>query len=152
VSGTSVSDAPPLEHLLDRREVRDLVGLAVADHHVRAPLEDRRHQPGDVGTRVLVVGVGVDDQVGAELEAGVEPGLEARREALVVGQTDDVVDAARARHVHRAVGGAVVYDEPLDGVDARDLARQVLERPGERLLLVEAGNLDDELHAARLVA
>ena len=46
---------------------------------------------------VLVVGVGVDDHVGAELEAGVEAGLEAGGQALVVRQPDDVVDAVLAR-------------------------------------------------------
>ena len=99
--------------------------------------------------RVLVVGVGVDDDVGAELEARVEPGLEAGGQALVVRQPDDVVDAVRARDLDRAVGRAVVDDEPLDLVEALDLARQVGERRGERLLLVEAGDLDDELHLAR---
>ena len=58
----------------------------------------------------------------------------------------DVVDAVGAGDLDRAVGGAVVDDEPLDDVDARDLAREVGERRRERGLLVEAGNLDDELH------
>ena len=60
--------------------------------------------------------------------AGVEPGLEGRRQALVVRQPDDVVDAVLARDLDGAVGGAVVDDEPLDRVDARDLAREVGER------------------------
>ena len=97
--------------------------------------------------RVLVVGVRVDDDVGAELQARVEARLEAGGKALVVRQLDDVVDAVLARHLDRAVGRAVVDDEPLDDVEARDLAREVGERRRERLLLVEAGDLDDELHA-----
>ena len=80
---------------------------------------------GDVGAVVLVVGVGVDDHVGAELERGVEAGLEAGREALVVGQPDDVVDAVLARDLDGAVGRAVVDDQPLDRVEAGDLAREV---------------------------
>ena len=95
---------------------------------------------------VLVVGVGVDDDVGAELQAGVEAGLEAGGQALVVGQPDDVVDAVLAGDLDGAVGRAVVDDEPLDGVEAVDLAREVGQRRRERLLLVEAGDLDDELH------
>ena len=71
------------------------------------------------GAVVLVVGVGVDDHVGAELQRRVEPGLEAGREALVVGQAHDVVDAVRARDRDVAVGRAVVDDQPLDGVEAR---------------------------------
>ena len=88
---------------------------------------------------VLVVGVGVDDDVGAELQAGVEPGLEARGQALVVREPDDVVDAVLARHLDGAVGRAVVDDEPLDDVEARDLAREVGERGGERRSSLKQG-------------
>ena len=80
-----------------------LVGVhpAVADHHVGLAAQDGRDQLGDVAALVLVVGVGVDDDVGAELEPGVEPRLEARRQALVVGQLDDVVDAVGPRDLDR---------------------------------------------------
>ena len=84
-----------------------------------SPREDRRDELGDVAAFVLVVGVGVDDHVGAELQAGVEAGLERGGEALVVGQPDDVVDAVRARDLDRPVGRAVVDDQPLDRVEAR---------------------------------
>ena len=61
-----------LQALLERREVLDLVGLAVADDHVGLAVEDRLDELGDVAAVVLVVGVGVDDHVGAELQARVE--------------------------------------------------------------------------------
>ena len=98
---------------------------------------------------VLVVGVGVDDDVGAELQRGVEARLEARGQALVVRQPDDVVDAVLAGDLDRAVGRAVVDDQPLDDVEAGDLAREVGQRRRERVLLVEARDLDDQLHRAR---
>ena len=72
-----------------------------------------------VRAAVLVVGIGVDDHVGAELQGRVDAGLEGGREALVVGQAHDVVDAVRARDRDRVVGRAVVDDEPLDLVEAR---------------------------------
>ena len=100
--------------------------------------------------RVLVVGVGVDDHVGAELQRGVDARLEAGREALVVGQPDEVVDAVRARDRDRLVGRAVVDDQPLDDVEAVDLARQLGERQRKLLCLVEAGDLDDQLHRLRV--
>ena len=130
----------------------DRLHLAVADDQVGLAAHDRRDQLRDVGRVVLVVGVGVDDHVRAQLQRRVEPGLEALREALVVGQPHDVVDAVRARDLDRAVGGAVVDHEPLDLVEALDRARKVGERDGERLLLVEAGNLDDQLHACAIGA
>ena len=134
VSGISVDDAwrttqdaEALQQLLDRREVLDRVDLAVADDHVRVTAENRRHELWDIRTLVLVVGVGVDDHVGAELEAGVEAGLEGRCQALVVGQADHVVDAGRARDLDRAVRRAVVDDQPFDGVESVDLAGQPAE-------------------------
>ena len=106
-----------------------VLDLAVADDHVGAAGEDRRDEPRDVGGPVLVVGVGVDDHVGAELQRGVDAGLEGGGEALVVGQPDDVVDAVGARDLDRAVGRAVVDDQPLDRVEALDLARQLARAP-----------------------
>jgi hypothetical protein len=61
-----------------------------------------------------------------------------------------VVDPVLARHLDGAVGGAVVDHEPLDRLDPLDLARKVGEGRRQSRLLVEAGDLDDELHAARV--
>ncbi len=138
---------PPFRH----REVLDGHDVAVADHHVGLAGHDGRHEGGDVRRRVLVVRVGVDHDVGAEFQRGVEPGLERRGEALVVGEPDDVVDAVPACHLDRGVGRAVVDDQPLHLVEPGDLARQVAERGGKLCLFVEAGDLDDEFHDVRWV-
>ena len=124
-SGTVVPDAcrttqlpSALEALLHEREVLDGHHVAVADDHVGvAARAIGRDEGGDVVGGVLVVGVGVDDHVGAELEAGVEAGLEGVGEALVVGELHDVVDAELPGDLDRAVGGAVVDDQPLDDVE-----------------------------------
>ena len=63
----------------------------------------------------------------------------------------DVIDAVRARDLRRAIGAAVVDDQPLDDVDAGHLARQLGKRDRERLGLVEARDLDDELLHASLL-
>ena len=115
--------AQPLQALFRAGEVLDLADLAVADDHVGLAGQDRRHQLGDVGAAVLVVGVGVDDDVGAELQAGVQPGLEAGGEALVVGQADDVLDPVLAGDLDGAVAGAVVDDQQLDRRRCRRSAR-----------------------------
>ena len=159
MSGTSVSDARRTTALPERwssflsgEKCSIWSRLAVADDHVGVALEDRADQLGDVRAEVLVVGVGVDDQVGAELQAGVEARLEARGEPLVVGEADDVVDAARARDLDGAVGRAVVDDSHSTWSTPGSSRGRSRERPGQRLLLVEAGDLDDQLHAAPSVA
>jgi hypothetical protein len=123
--------AEPLEALLQWREVVDLVGLAVADHHVGVAGEDRAHQLGDVAAEVLVVGVRVDDDVGAQLQRRVEPRLERGGQAPVVGEPHHVLDAVLARHLDRPVAGTVVDHQPLDLIDALDLARQIGQRGGK---------------------
>ena len=81
------------------------------------------------------------------LSAASRPAWKRGGEALVVGQADDVVDAVGLGDLDRAVRRAVVDDEPLDRVEALDLAREVGQRDREVLLLVLAGDLDDQLHA-----
>ena len=77
------------------------------------------------------------------------PGLEAGGEALVVREPDDVVDAVLARDLDRAVGRAVVDDQPLDRLEPRHLARKIAQRDREGVLLVQARDLDDQLHGGR---
>jgi hypothetical protein len=87
----------------------------------------------------LVVRVGVDDHVGAELEGRVDPGLEGNRQALVRVEADDVVDPALPSDPRRRVGGAVIDDQPLDGVEPLELTRQVAQSGRQNVFLVEAG-------------
>ncbi len=54
-----------LQPLLRARELRDALDRPLTDDHVGAG-EDRRDQVADAAAVVLVVGVGVDDDVGAE--------------------------------------------------------------------------------------
>jgi hypothetical protein len=126
--------------------VIDALHLPVPDHHVGAAGHDRFDQPRDVLRAVLVVRVGVDDHVGAELERRVEPSLEGRGQALVGGQPHQVVHTVPASHLDRSVGRPVVHDQPLDPIEPSYLARQLGKQPGEQLLFVETGDLDDQLH------
>ena len=135
-----------LEHLLGGGEVVDRGDIAVTDHHFGLAVEDRPHQQRHVGAAVLVVGVGVDDDVGAELQTGVETGLETGCQTAIVGQLDDVVDPALECHGDRFVGRSVVDHEELDLVDAVDLPGQVGKRRRQGFLLVQTGDLDDCLH------
>ena len=80
--------------------------------------QDGRDQQRDIVSVVLVVCVGVDDDVGAALEAGANAEHEAPRKALVGGESDDVVHAQLLRDLAGPVTAAVVDDQPLDDIDA----------------------------------
>ena len=134
-----------LEEPLGRPEMRQAMRRAVADHHLRLAGENGLHEAHDIFPTVLVVRVRVDDDVGPELEGGIEAGLEGPREAAVHGKPQQVGRARHARDFRRSVLGAVVDDQRLDRVESHDGARQRGERLAEMPLLVEARNLDDEL-------
>ena len=80
---------------------------------------------------VLVVGVGVDDHVRAELEAGVQAGLEgAARPLLLVSRTMWSTPWARATSTVSSFEPSSI-DQQLDLVEARDRARDLGERLGK---------------------
>ena len=131
--------AQALQHALRAWEVLDRPDLPIADDHVGPPRKDRLDEPLDVRGGVLVVGIRVDDDVRADLHGGVEAGVEPGGEALVAREPDDVVDAVGPGDLDRAIGGAVVDDEPLDRLEAGDLARQLSEGDREDLLSLRQG-------------
>jgi hypothetical protein len=57
-----------------------------------------------------------------------------------------VIDPALARNLGRAIRRSIVDHEPLDVVETLDVAREVGERPREYGLLVQAWDLNDQLH------
>ncbi len=95
----------------------DLKDGALADHHVGLPRENRLHELRNVGGLVLVVRVGVDDDIRAARETGLDARHERAREAEMRA-VDHMVHAEFLRDLRGAVGAAVVHDEPLDLVDA----------------------------------
>ncbi len=89
--------ADALQDTLRDAEVLEPRRIAVADHHVGVAAQDRLHERLDVTRVVLVVGVGVDDDVGAALERVIEAGGEGAREPLMIREADDLVDAVGER-------------------------------------------------------
>ena len=102
----------------------DLGNVSIANDDVRLAFQQRLEQRRDLAARVLVVGVGIDDEVRAPLERGVDAGGEGSREPFVAPQSNDMIDAGGARDVGRAVTRPVVDDEHLDDVDAGDGSRE----------------------------
>ena len=87
--------------LVDRPRTDDDVGL-VGQH--------RCCELGDVGTAVLVVCVGVDDDVGTQAQACIEAGHETHREAPIHRVAHHMVDTVLTSDFCRIVGRAVVDD------------------------------------------
>ena len=77
---------PPLQQFLEWREMFDIVNRSSPDDNLRLALEDRLDEPGDVFGAVLVVGVGIYNDVGSLTKAGLESGNERTCEPLVARQ------------------------------------------------------------------
>ena len=74
----------------------DHVHLAVADDDLCLAAQDRLDQVADAVLRVLVVAVGVDHDVRAELECALHAVVEGPAETAVAGVMDEVGDAVLA--------------------------------------------------------
>ncbi len=85
------------------------------------------------------VPVGVDHDVRAVSHGVVDPITRGSGQAYIAGVDHDVLDAVRARHLDRAVGGTVVDDEDIHRFHAWNLQWDGLQHQGQRFLLVMAG-------------
>ena len=57
------------------------------------------------------------------------------------------MDPVRTSDLDGSVAATVIDDDDLDGGDPRDLGRDACEDGGKCQLLVQTGDLDNELHA-----
>lgn len=135
-----------LESLLYGGELGVFDDGSVAYDDVGLIFEDGDDEFCDIGAAVLVIGVGIDEDVGSAGEGGLDAGGEGGGEAAIAAEGDDVLDAEAAGDFDGVVGGAIVDDLDFDGIDAWDGFGEVRNGFGEGFLFVEAGNLDDEFH------
>ena len=136
--------APFLEPPLEGGEVLQCGHPPVTHHDVGLAVHDGLDQTGDVLPAVLVIGVGINDDVGAQAERRLQAGGERRRQPLVLLQPDDVVGPCFPRHLGGAVGGAVVHHQHLYPVHPRQGTGQVAQGLGKGSFFIVGGNLDDE--------
>ena len=136
-----------LQQLLRAREVVDALDRTLPHHHLGGAGEHRRHEVGDRGAAVLVVGVGVDDHVGAEPQPCVEAGGERGRQPAIaiVARSRDRRRATCATSTVRSLLPSSITSHSTTSKPV-DLTGQVGHRLRQRRFLVEARDLDDQLH------
>ena len=110
--------AQPLERALERREMRHRMHAPIANHDLGPARHDGGHQPLDILAHILVVGVGVDDDVRTVTQAGLETGDKGPRQPQIARLAHDMVHAQRRGYLCRAVLGAVVDDQNFQFIDA----------------------------------
>jgi len=130
--------------------MRIVAHATITDDDIRFTGQNRRHQFADILAFILVVGIGIDDDIGAFGQRLVDPRLESRRKSAVGPVPDNMIDTEPARGAAGIVIAAIVDDQDFDTIDAINLARQGNQRFGQACRLIIAGNLDDQLHSARI--
>lgn len=74
--GADDATAEALEPFFEGGEMVDAVDLAVTDNDIGLVIDEGNDEVGDRVGVVLVIGIGVNDDIGAEAEAGIKTGLE----------------------------------------------------------------------------
>lgn len=115
------------------------LNLAIADHHIRLPCQDRRDQSRNLTPWILIVSIGIDDDISAEAQRCINAGLIGGRQSFATGMAHHVVGAVRQGDGNGIIGAPVVDDQRFDARDARNVARNIGEDARDRLSLVEHG-------------
>ena len=124
-----------------------LFGPSIPDDEFGAALKNGFHQLGDVRTLILIVAIRVDDDVRTRLEAIVHTRREGVTQAPIRGKTQHMIHSVLAGDVTRAVCTSIVDDQYFDFVDALDFSGNIAKCLGQRILFIEAWNLNDEFHS-----
>jgi hypothetical protein len=122
----------------------DLQDRSRSDNYVCLAAQNRLEQSWNIIGAVLVVRIGVDDDICTQLKACVQSGAERVCEAAVLRKTDNMVDAVLTGNFRGPVGAAIIDDQPLDGANAGQSSRQRLQSDAERFCFVVTGNLNDQ--------
>src|SRR5579883_2705121 len=141
-----------LKQALLEAEVRERGRIAVTNHDIRVTTQDWLDQARDITAAVLVIPIGVHDDIRTEAESGIEASAERGGKAAVAGMASDIICTGLEGDLGGAVGRAITDDEDKHLVNARDGPRDISHDAANGRLLVIAGNLHDKPHDAPLAA
>src|SRR3546814_9545937 len=147
-----MADGPTAESLkksLGGAKMRYRLCSPVADHDIGAACDDRLDELRNIGAIILIVAVGIDDDIGVGTEGKVDAVPETACQTHIATVAQYMVHAAVPRDVARPVSRAVVDDKIFDNIYARNMARQVGNRRGKRIGFVVARYLDEDRKRTR---
>ena len=132
-----------LEFFLERREMLGLVNGALTNDDVRFAFQDWTNQFFNIVAAVLVVRVGIDDDIGTVPQAGIQSCHEAFGEAFVASEVHNIMDTPVFGHLDSVVLTAIVDDEIFDCINAVDMFGEGIESDFQGFCFVVAGNLNN---------
>lgn len=96
--------AKALQPFFERRKMFNLVRLPIGDNDVRSAIDNRLHQISNAFLGILVVPVGIYDDIRAQLQRPLHPVAKRDAEASVAAVAHDVLDTELARDGDGFVG------------------------------------------------
>ncbi|MNV69901.1 hypothetical protein D3C71_1628330 [compost metagenome] len=116
---------------------------ARAHHNVGHARQYGRGQGRNILGVVLVVGIGIDNNVCAQTQACIQPGHKTPCQSLVARMPHNVIHTVFPCNAYGVVGAAIINDEPFHHIKTLYLPRQVFEGYGQGARFVQARYLDD---------
>jgi len=114
-----------------------LTDRPASDHQIGFAAHDGSNQLPDVVGAVLIVRIGIDDDIGPGLEARFNTGAKRVCQPLVPGQTYNMVNAVPYRDFYSAIGASVIDDQPLERINSGKRTGEFAERDTERCFFIE---------------
>lgn len=121
----------------------DFISLAIGNYNIGFMGQNWFYKFGNVAARILVIGICVDDDVGAEPQTGIQAMLEGVSQSHIFAVLDDVMNTKLPCNFGRAICAAIVNDEYLDAVNSRNGRGKFGNSGGQCFCFVIAGNLDN---------
>ena len=123
-----------------------IVDRTLTDNDIRLLFKYRTDYLLDIRAAVLIVRIGIHDDVSTKVQAGVDTCHKALCKSLVLLEGNDVVETELTRSSCGIVLASVVYYKILYLVNSVYMPRKVIIGEFEGLFLVVAGYLDYQLH------
>ena len=131
--------AEALKNFLHQRKLVDVFNISRADHHVCFLPENRLDELGNGLAWILIVGVGVDNDIRAVPQTRIQPGGKRLRKSLMAFQLHEMVDAVLLGDLAGSVIAPVIHDKHFNHIDPVNAFRQVLKRTGRVCSSLEQG-------------
>ncbi len=138
--------ADGLQGSLMRRKMRQGTHAPVADHHLRLTRQNRLDKFLNILGAVLVIGVGVDNHIRAQPQAGIQAVGESLGQAQVPAEVHNMVSTGLTCGFGGVIRAAIIHHQDLYAVKTCHRFRKLRQGLGEDLRFVVAWNLNDQFH------
>ena len=106
-------------------------------------MQDRSDQFGNKLAGILIISIGIDNDVRAQPQASIQAGLECLGQPAVLRMTNNMIHAQGFGYRYRIIMAAVINNQRFQAVNARDTGRQPGQGIRQCLGFIKTGNLNN---------